>query len=162
MINKVKLSLLFFFTVIAVSCKKEKHAIWISIKNDTRYTIDCKFYPIKAANGITLNLKLDTLVKQKDFYNSDNTDQKPTDLLKSTYDSILITISGLNREMFFKRDLVKNYKSNPYTDMDSWGFEKLTQDFPTNFSRNKTEIDNYYFSIKEENLIELTGLTKRK
>ena len=154
MTNNARISILSIGLVMIVSCTKEKHVMWISIKNDTKYTIDCKFYPTKTASGYTLNSEIDTLMKQDEIYSSGNLNQKPTDLLKSAYDSIIVTTSSLKKDLVFKKDLVKNYKANPYTDIDSWGFEKLTQDFPTNFSRNKTEIDNYYFSINMDNLTE--------
>lgn len=153
MTNNAKLILIFFPEII-FSCTKEKHEMWISIKNETKSTIDCRFYPTKTATGYTLTSEIDTSIKQDDIYNSGNINQKPTELLKSAYDSIIITISSLNKVLVFKNDLVKGYKSNPYTDFDLWGFEKLTRDFPTNFSRNKTEIDNYYFSINLDSLSE--------
>lgn len=128
--------------------------MWISIKNDTKLTINCKFYPTKSANGYKLTSVIDTSMKQVEMYSSANLNQKPEELLKSAYDSIIVTISSLNKDLLFKKDLVKNYKSNPYTDSNSWNFEKLTRDFPTSFSRNKTEIDNYYFSINLDNLTE--------
>jgi hypothetical protein len=154
MTNNAKILILIIISAIIISCNKEKHEMWISIKNETKSTIDCRFYPTKTATDYSLTSEIDTSMKQDDIYNSGNINQKPTDLLKSAYDSIIITIPSLNKVMVFKKDLVKGYKSNPYTDLDSWGFEKLTKDFPANFSRNKTEIDNYYFSINLDNLSE--------
>lgn len=152
MSNKTKLSILLFFSLMAFACKKESHVMWISIKNDTKHTIHCEFYPTKHANGYTLSSDIDTLMKMDDIYFSEDLDQKPTDLLKSAYDSIIVTIPGLDKILLFKKDLVKNYKLNPYTDITSWGFEKLIMEFPSSFSRNETEIDNYYFSINMSDL----------
>jgi hypothetical protein len=154
MTNNSKILILIFFSAIIISCGKEKHEMWISIKNEAKSTIDCKFYPTKTATEYILTSEIDTSMKQDDIYNSGNINQKPTELLINVYDSIIITISSINKVLVFKKDLVKGYKSNPYTDIDSWGFEKLTRDFTTNFSRNKTEIDNYYFSINLDKLSE--------
>jgi hypothetical protein len=140
--------------MMTISCKKKRNVMWISIKNDTKYTIDCKFYPTKTANGFTLISEIDTLTGQDEIYSSGNINQKPTDLLQSAYDSIVVIISSLNKDLLFKKDVVKNYKLNPYTDIDSWGFEKLIEDFPTSFSQNETEIYNYYFPINIDNLKE--------
>ena len=151
--KKYLILLMIFSALITISCKKEDHLMWISIKNETKYIIDCNFYPTKLADGYTTFSSIDTM-QQIDIYSSDNMDQKPTDLLEKVYDSIIITISGLNKDLVFKKDIVKNYKLNPYTDVDSWVLEKFTKNFPTNTSRNSKEIDNYYFSIKLEDLTE--------
>lgn len=136
------------------SCEKEKHEMWISIQNDTPYTIDCDLFPTKTANGYTLSTQIDTIMKMDDIYFSENVNQLPGDLLKSAYDSIKITIHELNKTLVFKKDLTSSYKINPYTDKEAWRFENFTRDFPTSFSRNTTEIDNYVFSINTENMKE--------
>jgi hypothetical protein len=152
--RNILITILLVFLVTTISCKKEKHVMWISIKNDTPYTIDCNLFPTKTANGSTGSTQIDTVMKIDDIYSSVNTNQLPQDLLISAYDSIKITIKELNKILVFKKDFTSFYKINPYNDKEAWQFVNFTEDFNTSFRRNTTEVDNYVFSINMENMKE--------
>jgi hypothetical protein len=152
MTRKFNFLILLGLLYLMFSCKKEKHVMWISIKNETKYTIDCELYPTKTANGYTRSAHIDTIMKMDDIYASENLNQLPEDLLLSAYDSIIVRINDLNKTLVFKKDFLQSYKLNPYNDKQAWTFENFTEDFNTSFRRNTTEIDNYYFSISMENM----------
>jgi hypothetical protein len=138
--------------VFICSCKKEEQVIRISIKNNMPYTLSCKFYPTKEANGYILDYEIDTSTRVFNIYNSTNINQSPSELLKNAYDSFSISIPELNKKLIFKKDLTVNYSINPYTNPEKWVLKEYSETTYTNLRQKKTNIDDYLFVISLENI----------
>jgi hypothetical protein len=133
--------------IALVSCKNETYEMWISIKNGTNDTINCKFYPTPTANGFQTSTEITPVNYMANIYASGNTSQTPVDLLISAYDSISLNIKGYSKTIIFKKGSVKNYKNNPYDNSNSWSSYKITESLAAGFSKTETEITNYFFTI---------------
>jgi hypothetical protein len=129
------------------SCKNETYEMWISIKNGTNDTINCKFYPSPTANGYQTNSEITPANYMDNIYASDNMNQTPAALLSSAYDSISLNMKGYSKTIIFKKGSVKNYKNNPYDNSNSWSSYKLTKSLAGGFTKTETEITNYFFTI---------------
>lgn len=146
----VLIPLLFLYLV---SCENDEVA-WVSINNETEYSIDIQFSPTSEANGYKLNETLDTIDTMVDIYHSGDESIAPCKLLSNGYNSFIIHINNSGEDiLYFGKNEEPNYSSDPFTDRDAWSYEKFTDDFPTNFSPNTKTVHNYILNIRMENIL---------
>ncbi len=147
---KQVLVLLFISIIFGTSCdEKISYNTSMSIKNDLEDTISVVLYPketpFEYETSFVINPNSD-----ESFYWISETGIDVADLLGSKFDSILITIAQKDVNIKFTSDTVQMYSFNPFHDTSIWESEVINADEPDLFSRNSTETEKFYFSLKEE------------
>lgn len=142
---------LFIISIIflILSCNKEKEEMWLSLKNDSQFEMECKLYPTGKTDYSTTHLILSKEYNKEMICSSEDIEYTPVQLINEAFDSIVITImdtANSNIRILYSIDS-GNYDNNPFKNPTLWTLEEIKQDFPTNFSRNTHNIKNYIFAI---------------
>lgn len=76
---------------------------------------------------------------------------KPSELARTVFDSVKIQSDQTIIKLGHTQRV--GYLTNPFVDDSNWEFEKRLSERPTQLKRNPVESENYYFVIREENII---------
>jgi len=123
----------------------------MSIKNELTDTLSVTFYPkVKP-----FEYRTDYLINansKEGFYWTSEIGVNVLDLINSVYDSILIAEKNGSFIIKFNHESAINCNINPFNDSYIWESEIIKGSNPTNFKKNPTETENFYFRITEENI----------
>ncbi len=124
------------------SCKKD-HQLWLKINHvggekSTIYVYYNREFSLDNPNFFLE--EFDSVL----IYESTSLNQTPPDILQSHFDSIVIE-TATGKKAIFRPDTALGYSQNPFLEAEVWKFSQFETDFPTNFRRNETDIDQYTF-----------------
>ncbi|GHB64557.1 hypothetical protein [Persicitalea jodogahamensis] len=76
---------------------------------------------------------------------------EPAKLASSVFDSITVVVG--DTVLRLRLEQTANYTLSPFESNENWTFAKVEFDAATQFKRNPVQSDNFYFVIKEENIV---------
>ena len=159
--NNFLVIIISLFTILIYSCEsKTYYNLQISIKNGTTDTLNVSLFPksdymsngmytISDQSGAHRSPFLRLIPgDQRDFYSTKNIKASPISVVTKVFDSINIQVSNANNLiMHFSPDVVVGYPMNLYDSDSKWQFEKINDDYKTNFASHPFETRSYTFVI---------------
>ncbi len=149
-----KIILLLNFGMLLSSCEKDKEIMWVSIRNETDFDINCRLeLADQSANGFTDNTTIPP-GEFDDIYGAGEVNKNPIKLF-SVYKSLEVIFNNADSTTlkFSPWKDAENYTQNPFTDTTAWHLSIFDMAFTTNTSANEKTVWNYEFIITEENVI---------
>ena len=89
--------------------------------------------------------------REREIYYDTKFGIEPAELATSVFDSI--TIVAGNAVLRLRPGRTTGYKFGPFESDENWVLEKVEFDAPTQWKRNPVKSENFYFVIKEENIV---------
>lgn len=172
--SKLNAFIIFFLTMLCLSCNKEIELTHIVLKNESGTILSVQLFPKSAylressdfyrwsynnagSSETAYELGFDTLnsVTWDLLYLSNDLSIAPCDLLAEVFDSIHVLVPTESDSLLlrFTPSEVSGYSKNMFTDVSGWKYELNYYDYPTQITNTRETAHEYFFIIREENIV---------